>query len=269
MVAGTISQKVISKTELAKLLGISRASLYYQAQQPAKDWHLKCRIEQVLRKLPSYGHRRIALHLGMNKKPILRIMKIFGIKPKRRRRKPKFKAKNSHQIYPNLLIDKDNAPTYPNHIWTSDFTYLWFQDQWIYLATILDLFTREIVGFNVLTNHSTDLISNALLQAVSIRSKTPAILHSDQGSEYASQEYQSLVKSLNIKPSMSRKASPWENGYQEGFYSQFKLDIGDPSRFESLGQLTYNIYKAIHTYNHHRIHTALKMPPVIFAKKHN
>lgn len=263
-----MNKDLISKTELARVLGISRASLYYEQIQPIKDWHLKCRIEEVLRKFPSYGHKRLALHLGKNKKPVLRVMKIFGIKPKRRRRKPKFNTKNSHQIYPNLLIKKDSVPASANHIWTSDFTYLWFKNKWIYLATILDLFTREIVGCNELTNHTTDLISNALLQAMIARPKAPRILHSDQGSEYVSQEYTSLVKSLNIQQSMSRKASPWENGYQEGFYSQFKLDLGEPSRFDNLGELTYNIYRAIYIYNHCRIHTALKMPPAKFAKKH-
>jgi len=263
------NKDLISKTELAKILGISRASLYYEKVQPIKDWRLKCQIEKVLRKFPSYGHRRIALHLGKNKKPVLRVMKIFGIKPKRRRRKPKFKAKNSHQVYPNLLIKKYNVPESANHIWASDFTYLWFKDQWIYLATVLDLFTREIVGFNVLTNHTADLVSNALLHAAITRPAVPQILHSDQGSEYASQEYTSLVKSLGIQQSMSRKASPWENGYQEGFYSQFKLDLGDPSRFDNLGELTYNIYRAIYSYNNHRIHTALKMSPAQFANKHN
>ncbi len=264
-----MNKKLISKTKLAKALGVSRASLYYEHQQPVKDWHLKCRVEEVLRKFPSYGHKRIALHLDKNKKPILRVMKIFGIKPKRRRRKPKFKAKNSQKIYPNLLIKKDNAPAYQNHIWTSDFTYLWFKDKWIYLATVLDLFTREIVGFNVLTNHTSDLVSVALLQAVIAQPKTPVILHSDQGSEYGSKDYTNLVQSLNIRQSMSHKSSPWENGYQEGFYSQFKLDLGDPNRFDNLGQLIYNIYKAIYAYNNQRIHTALKMPPAEFAKKHN
>lgn len=260
----------MTKTELAKVLNVSRASLYYEQIQPIKDWYLKCQIEQVLREFPSYGHKRIAIHLNRNKKAVLRAMQIFGIKPKRRRKKPKFKAKDKHHaVYPNLLLDKNNAPEHPNHIWTSDFTYLWFKDKWIYLATILDLFTREIVGFNVLTNHSTDLVSNALLHATITRPKTPLILHSDQGSEYASQEYTHLVESLNIQQSMSRKASPWENGYQEGFYSQFKLDLGDHSRFDNLGELIYNIYKTIYTYNNHRIHTALKMSPVKFAKKHN
>jgi len=263
-----MNEDLISKTELAEVLGISRASLYYEHIQPIKDWHLKCRIEEVLREFPSYGHKRIAMRLGKNKKPVLRVMKIFGIKPKRRRRKPRFKAKNSHEAYPNLLIKKDNIPGSVNHIWTSDFTYLWFKDKWVYLATILDLFTREIVGCSVLTNHTTDLISNALLQAAITRSNAPQILHSDQGSEYASQEYTSLVKSLNIQPSMSHKASPWENGYQEGFYSQFKLDLGDPSRFDNLGELTYNIYRAVYIYNNQRIHTALKMPPAEFAKIH-
>lgn len=264
--------KTINKTsntaELARLLGVSRASLYYQNTQFKKDWNLKCQIEKVLHDFQSYGHKRIAIHLGRNKKAVLRVMKIFGIKPRRRRRKPRDKAKNtSNNIYPNLLIQKQVFPDSADKIWASDFTYLPFKNRFIYLATILDLFTREIVGFNLLTNHTVDLPSNALLHAASTR-QLPRILHSDQGREYTSKQYTDLVKNLGIQISMSRKASPWENGYQESFYSHFKLDLGDPNRFETLGELGYNIYRAIHIYNNYRIHTELKMPPAVFAKRH-
>jgi len=67
---------------------------------------------------------------------------------------------------------------------------------------------------------------------------------------------------------MSQKGAPWENGYQESFYSQFKVDLGDPNRFTTLGELVYAIYQTIHSYNHSRIHTKLKMPPAVFAEKH-
>ena len=73
------------------------------------------------------------------------------------------------------------------------------------------------------------------------------------------------MESLGIKVSMSRKASPWENGYQEAFYSQFKVDLGDPNRFNSLGELIAEIYQTIHIYNTQRIHTVLKMPPKQYA----
>ncbi len=260
-----VESKTENKTVLAKTLGVSRSLLYYQPRLKEKDWKLKQEMEKVLREFPSYGHKRLAIHLKINKKRALRVMKIFGIKPYRRRGKKWRKTKkNPLTAYPNLLITE--SPKYLNHIWVSDFTYLPFKGQWIYLATIMDLFSREIVGFSVMTNHSTQLVMNALLSAI-YKHSAAGILHSDQGSEYLSKDYIFLAETLNIRLSMSEKGSPWENGYQESFYSQFKVDLGDPSRFDSLGELVYKIYRTIYKYNNRRIHTALKMPPIIYANQ--
>ena len=86
-------------------------------------------------------------------------------------------------------------------------------------------------------------------------------------SEYKSKTYCGLAQQAGITVSMSHKSSPWENGYQESFYSQFKVDLGDPGRFKTLGELTAAIYLVIYNYNNYRIHTALKMPPAIFAQR--
>lgn len=256
-------RKTENKSILAKKLGVSRSLLYYRPRLKEKDWRLKQEIEKVLREFPSYGHRRLAIHLKINKKRVLRVMKIFSIKPYRRRGKKWIKAKkNPLKAYPNLLLSE--FPKNIGHIWVSDFTYLPFGGKWIYLATIMDLFSREVVGFSVLTNHSTQLVMNAMLSAIH---KHPAarIIHSDQGSEYLSKDYIFLASTLGIRLSMSEKGSPWENGYQESFYSQFKVDLGDPGRFKTLGELVYEIYQTIWKYNNRRIHTALRMPPIQFA----
>jgi len=260
-----VGNDTANKTALAKTLGVSRSLLYYRPKLKEKDWKLKQEMEKVLREFPSYGHKRLAIHLKINKKRALRVMKLFGIKPYRRRGKKWRKTKkNPLTAYPNLLLTE--FPKYLNHIWVSDFTYLPFKGQWIFLATIMDLFSREIVGFSVMTNHSTELVTNALLSAIHKHS-IAEIIHSDQGSEYLSKDYIFLVETLGIRLSMSEKGSPWENGYQESFYSQFKVDLGDPSRFETLGELVYEIYQTIYTYNNRRIHTALKMPPIIYANQ--
>lgn len=255
-----------NKAALARELGISRSSLYYRAKQPDKDWELKCEIEKALRKYPAYGHKRLAIHLKINKKRILRVMKIFGIKPYRRRgRKWRKGRQKTGFVFPNLLMT--TFPAFPNHIWASDFTHLKFRGKWVYLATIIDLFTRKIVGFSILLNHSNQLVINALLNAVN-KHPIPAIIHSDQGSEYTSADYVTLCENLNITQSMSNPGCPWENGYQESFYSQFKVDLGDPDRFDSLGELVYNIYKTVHIYNNSRIHTSLKMPPAEYGRQY-
>src|SRR3989338_6800153 len=201
-----------SKTKTAQELGISRSMLYYDPKQDKKDWGTKIRIENALHDHPSYGHKRLARHLKLNKKRILRVMHKYGIKPYRRHGKKYRKPKVNGCVFPNLL--RTNLPSYQNHIWASDFTHLSWKGKTIYLATILDIFTREIVGFSVMMNHGVSLVMNALLMAVMIQGRAE-ILHSDQGSEYTSKVYVDLAEELGIKLSMSRKASPWENGYQE------------------------------------------------------
>lgn len=254
-----------NKSALAKALGVSRSLLYYQHKMPENDWLLKQAIEKVLREFPSYGHKRLALRLKANKKRILRVMKIFGIKPYRRRGKKWRKSKKKElQSYPNLLMIE--FPARPSHIWVSDFTHFNWKKKVIYLATIMDLFSREVVGFSVMTNHSVQLVMGALLSAVH-KHPIAGIVHSDQGSEYLSRDYVELATSLGIRLSMSHVASPWENGYQESFYSQFKVDLGDPGRFNTLGELVYEIYRTVWKYNNERIHTALKMPPIQFVNQ--
>lgn len=256
---------VSNKTRLAEVLGVSRRLLYYEHKQPKKDWELKTKIELALRDHPGYGHKRLAIHLGKNKKAIIRVMNIYGIKPYRLKGK-KFKhiKLKKDRLFKNLLLE--NKPSYPNHVWTSDFTHIAkYNGRWVYLATILDLYTRKIVGFSVLLSHSSQLVTEALLMAI-FSNNLPEIIHSDQGSEYASKDYANLCESLGIRQSMSNPGCPWENGYQESFYDKFKIDLADASRFNTLGELIYNIYKQIYYYNNSRIHTSLNMPPVVFER---
>lgn len=267
MIVRAAETKPITKSGLAKEQGISRASLYYQALKPQKDWQFKNQIEEVLSKHPSYGHRRIALTLQINKKKILRVMRLFGIKPYRRRTRKYRKTKDCSAIYPKLL-QQIPFPEKSNNIWVSDFTYLPFHGKWIYLATIMDIFDRKIVGWSLLTSHTAQLTVSALINAIE-KSGLPDIIHSDQGREYTARIYIQLTESLKIQISMSHKGCPWENGYQESFYSQFKVDLGDPNRFRTLGELAVAVYHQIHYYNNLRIHTKLKMPPAIYAQRHD
>lgn len=255
-----------SKTELAKQLGISRQSLYYRPKMPARDLKLKAEIEKVMSDNKAYGHKRIAWTLSINKKRALRVMKLFGLKPRRRRKKPD-KPEDLGQApmaIPNLIqgiiIDA------PHLVWVSDFTYLIYFGRFIYLATLEDVFTREVVGWEVSTRHNADLVAQALLNAIEYH-PAPTIAHSDQGSEYRSEIYLNLLKSLNIQPSMSEKASPWQNGHKESFYSGFKLELGHPECYPTLGELIEAIAQQIHYYNNQRIHTALKCPPAVFAQR--
>ena len=131
----------------------------------------------------------------------------------------------------------------------------------------MDIFSREIIGFNISRLHNTDLICSTIYDALKYTThKTPAFLHSDQGSEYDSKRHTELANMLGIQISMSRKASPWENGFQESFYSQFKLDLGDPNRFKQLGELVEEIEHIIYRHNNVKTHSVLKTNPVNFRK---
>jgi putative transposase len=220
----------------------------------------------VLHIHPAYGHKRLSIALSVNKKRIRRAMHLFGIKPYRLRPKSPWKKRDhgAKTPYPNLLLAV--FPEKQDAAWASDFTYLKYHAHWLYVATILDLFTRTIVGVRMLTKHTVDLTLGALEDAAR-NGRKPQILHSDQGSEFAAKRYTKFAESLGIRVSMSRKSSPWENGYQESFYSQFKLDLGDPNRFETLGELIAEIYRLIFVYNYFRIHSKLKMPPAVFAAR--
>ena len=258
----------LTKKEFAKKLGISRQSLYYKPKKPGQDWTLKTKMEEVLHEHPAYGHRRLAMELGINKKRTLRVMNLYGLQPYRRRPKKYRKKRDEGRIatsYENILQTL-SFPSKQNIIWVSDFTHIRFHCRWLYLATVMDLYSREIIGWQIFTKHSVDLIMGALVHALRKRS-TPRILHSDQGSEYASKQYTRFVQSYGIRVSMSHKSSPWENGYQESFYSQFKLELGDTSRYEHMGELIFAIHHTLHVYNTTRIHSALKMPPAVYAMR--
>lgn len=248
-----------TKKRVAEELGVARSSLYYRKKIPQKDEALREDITRTLQLHPSYGHRRIALHLEVNKKRVLRVMHLFDIQPYRRRgKKPKYSKNTADAAYPNLI--KGWFPTEPGEVWVSDFTYLRFHGRFVYVATVEDMYSREVMGWHVSTAHDSALTSAALFHALTYH-KAPQILHSDHGSEYTAKAYTELAEQCGICISMSKKASPWENGYQESFYSQFKVDLGDAERFQTLGELTEYLHLRVHIYNTYRIHSAFGMSP--------
>lgn len=258
----------VNKTKLAKNLGICRQSLYYKPKLPAKDLELKKQIDEVLKEHKAYGHKRIAIHLGINKKRVLRVMKLFDLSPVRKLKAPIKKKDLNQDQARNINLISDLVINAPSQIWASDFTHLpYFNNKFLYLATIIDCFTKEIIAWNLSAKHSAKFIIETLNQAINKR-KAPDILHSDQGSEYRSIKLENILKNNNIKISMSKKSSPWQNGFQESFYGKFKLELGHPKCYETVGELMEAIALQIHYYNNKRIHTALKMPPTSFYQRY-
>ena len=244
-------------------MGISRASLYYVSKQSQKDWTLKALIEEELRRHPSYGSRRLAQALQVNRKRTRRAMKLFGIKPYRRRGK-KYRKSKASRTFPNLLLQI--RPSYPNHIWATDFTELRYQGKKVYVSTVLDLWTRQLMGIHVALRKGSALTIQTLATAL-FHYPRPTIFHSDNGSEYQAKAFINILETGGITISRSSPGCPWENGYQESFYDKFKVDLGDPNRFGTFGELVAEIYQTLWQYNHTRIHSALKMPPSVFAEK--
>jgi putative transposase len=148
--------------------------------------------------------------------------------------------------------------------WVQDFTHIWFEGSWCYLAVVMDLKTREVVGWRLGTNHSSELTYSALLDALSKRSR-PAILHSDQGSEYLSHRHQLLCERMEIQLSVSSRGCPWQNGFMERWFGNFKQELPSLKELRGLDQLHEAVAMQIHYYNTKRIHTALKMSPAAYA----
>jgi transposase InsO family protein len=245
-------------------MGVSRGSLYYLPKQPAKDWAVKVLIEEELRRHHElYGSRRLADALKMGRQRVRRVMRLFGVKPYRRCGR-KYRKSKAKRAFPNLLLEI--MPSYPNHVWVADFTELIFHNRKIYISTILDLFTRRLTGAHVAVRKGAALTVQTLANALFHHPK-PVIFHSDNGRDYDAKAFTDLLDSCGTAISRSRAGCPWENGYQESFYNQFKLDLGDPNRFKTLGELVAEIYGTLWHYNHTRIHSALRMPPAVFAEK--
>jgi putative transposase len=255
----------LTKSTRAKLLGVARSTLYYQKKKIERDWALKMKIEEVLREHPSYGSPRIALVLQRNHKPIERVMKLFGIKAYRRRGRKYLKTKKIQVIYANLLLAV--TPSHQHHVWAADFTEVWWRRKKLYVATVIDLYTREVVGLSIARTKGLALTMAALQDALFTHPR-PVIFHSDNGSEYRAGAFVETLQTIGTAISRSYPACPWENGYQESFYDKFKVELGDPNRFASYGELIAEVYRQIRYYNQERIHTALKMAPRQFARLH-
>jgi transposase InsO family protein len=193
----------------------------------------------------------------------------LGHKPKHSKSQLATEEQTDPNIRRNLLKEENIVASYPHRVWAEDFTYLYFCGRWYYLATVIDLYSRQIVGWALGAHHDTLLIETALLDALS-RFPAPAILHNDQGSEYCSKRYFILCESAGIRLSFSKKGSPWENGFQESFYREFKIELeaDELNRFNDLGELTEAIARQLYYYNHHRLHSALKTNPVAYAKQY-
>lgn len=200
------------------VLDLSRSSYYYQAT-PADDQPVRAAIKEVVRAFPTYGSRRVAVQLRRvphrltaNRKRTQRLMRAMDLQPRQKRRKcHTTDSAHAYARYPNLVADL--AVTFPDQVWASDITYIRLHSRFVYLAVIMDLYTRAIRGWHL--SHSLDeRLSRAALQ-MALTDHVPLIHHSDQGVQYAAHAYIDLLTQHAIQISMSARGTPEENGYAE------------------------------------------------------
>lgn len=226
-----------------------------------------------------YGVRRLALHLQWSENKARRIRILAGIRIARPSKKKHYGKSAAAEIpvAPNALkrfaalrdeLHPQAGQTYAGMVesggWVQDFTYLWFQGCWYYLAVVLDLKTRQVLGWKLGLRHTAELTHTALLEALA-KHAPPTILHSDQGSEYLSYRHQLTCDRYEITLSCSTAASPWQNGFMERFFGSFKAELGSLKPYQDVSELHEAIALTMFYYNTRRIHSALKMSPAAYA----
>ena len=212
----------------------------------------------------NYGSPRIwdALRkesIRCSKNRIARLMQINGLAAAQKR---KFKAttnsKHTWPIAPNLL-KRNFTINKPNRIWVTDISYIWTWEGWLYLSFVLDLFSRGVIGLAMSERITDDLTQSALKQALGRRNPSAGLIHhSDRGSQYASGDYQALLKKHEITPSMSRKGDCWDNAVAESFLHTLKVEMVNRYRFKTRNEARREIFKYVEMYyNRKRTHSSL------------
>lgn len=222
-------------TLMCRVLRVARAGFYAWLHEPQSD-HARedARLLQLIRASYSashgvYGARRIFGDLreagescGLHR--VERIMRENGIKPVRGYKKPRSIAGRPSIIAPNRL-QRAFTVTAANKVWVTDITYIRTWQGWLYLAVVVDLFARKVVGWSMKPSLSKELALDALLMAVWRRKPAGrVVVHSDQGSQYGSDDFKRFCQAHNLEPSMSRRANCWDNAVAESFFSSLKKE---------------------------------------------
>lgn len=253
-----------NKSALAREFGVSRSSLYYRPKKPDKDEALRREIEALMLKHPGYGSPRVAIALKINEKRAARVMKKFGLRPARRAKVPYKPADEGRESMEYPCILSSLSPIAPDVVWASDFTFISYRGAFVYLCTVIDVFTGEVLGFNISRTHDANFVLTAIKRAIERTETLPQWFHSDQGSEYASSLVRSFLEARNVSISMNPKSSPWCNGSQESFFGRFKVEFGDFERFNTYAELLEELYQQLHYFTFERIKTKLRMAPAEF-----
>jgi putative transposase len=263
---------------MVKLARVSRAS-YYRFHENGKsdsdsDMDLRDAIQRVALEWPSYGRRRITRELhrqgrAVNWKRVYRLMREDNLLCVRKR---KFlvttESNHGRKVYPNLA--RQMVLTDVDQLWRADITYIRLREEFVFLAVILDAYSRRVIGWALDRTLEEELTLSALRMALSRRVVEPGLVHhSDRGSQYASADYTGLLKENGALISMSRKGNPWDNAACESFMKTLKYEEVYRNEYRDLAEARSEIGTFLEkVYNQKRLHSALGyLPPTEFEDR--
>lgn len=258
------------------MTGLSRAS-FYRGQRPQLcqpvEMELRGAMQQIAVDFPAYGYRRITAELQrsgfeVNHKRVLRLMREDNLLCLRHKAFV-VTTDSCHNlpIYPNLAAAL--TPTGINQLWVADITYIRLREEFVYLAVILDAFSRRVIGWSLGRTLEAELAACALRMALRARQPGPGLVHhSDRGVQYASHEYTKLLKDNNIRISMSRRGNPYDNAACESFMKTLKYEEVYRTDYRNFSEAVGSIRTFLDVvYNQRRLHSALGyMPPTEFEQ---
>lgn len=255
-------------TLVCTTLGLARSSYYHEAAG-RDDSALRQAVAELAGQWPTYGYRRITAALqragwAVNRKRVARIMAEMGLQAKvRPRRKRTTDSGHSRPRFPNLVTDKQVKR--PDEVWVADITYVVLGRGFVYLAVVMDVFTRAVRGWQLSRCLDQELALTALQRA--LRHGRPEVHHSDQGVQYASEAYVSQLQDLGVQISMTAVGAAWQNGYAERLIRTIKEEEVYLSEYRDYADAYRQIGRFLDdVYMHKRIHSALGyLTPVEFA----
>ncbi|AXK40189.1 IS3 family transposase [Crenobacter cavernae] len=265
---------------MCRLLRVSRSGYYAWRQRPPSAWEMANRrllreIRLVFAEVNGiYGHRRIhaelvAQGLACGRHRIARLMREGGLRVRSRKRwRPVSDSKHVLPVAPNRLERQFAAPGV-NQRWVSDMTYIRTEQGWLYLAVVLDLHSRAVVGWAMHHRMQQELVQAALTMAVACRQpQGEVLLHSDRGSQYCAFDYQALLRRHGIVPSHSRAGNCWDNAAMESFFRSLKAERVYLARYRSYDEARRDVFDYIRFYNHQRRHSTLGyLSPMEFEQR--